>query len=126
MSSLELWLPHPPSANHLWRGGRGRVFPSAPYVAWISEATGYVYDQLGKLPKTPLCEPYKLFVTAKRPMNKKGEPLKRDLDNIIKPISDLLKRLNFVEDDSHCVAIHARWVTTGDGVAVRVERAGIE
>lgn len=124
---LELWVPFPPSANHLWQAGRGRVFARAPYIEWISDATGYAYDQLGKLPKIPLREPYKLFVTARRPLNKKtGNPLKYDLDNVIKPISDLLKRLNLIEDDSQCVAIHARWVTSGDGVAVRVEKAGVE
>ena len=35
---------------------------------------------------------------------------RRDIDNIIKPISDLLVRMNIVSDDSEMVSVTARWV----------------
>ncbi len=115
---IELWLPYPPSANHLWRSGRGRVYPAPAYVDWQREAGEYVKDQ----PFETLKGPYKLFITAARPDSRR----KRDLGNIEKAISDLLVKLGVVEDDQFMDALHARWVTSGDGVAVRIERAGIE
>ena len=64
--------------------------------------------------------PYKLTITAKRP-NKR-----RDLDNIIKPLNDLLAKLGAVKNDNLCEMVMARWVTTGDGVAMLLEKAGVE
>ncbi len=64
--------------------------------------------------------PYKISITAARPDNRK-----RDLDNILKPISDLLKTMGAIEDDHLCEMLTARWVTSGDGVTVRLEPAGI-
>jgi crossover junction endodeoxyribonuclease RusA len=60
-------------------------------------------------------------VTAARP-----DKRKRDIDNLLKPISDLLKSIGAIEDDYLCEMISARWVTNGDGVAIRIEPAGIE
>lgn len=114
---IELWLPYPPSANNLWRSAKGRTYRSRAYVDWLTEA--------GLLAKSQragsITGPYKLSVTAARP-----DKRKRDLDNILKPISDLLKSIGAIEDDNLCEMLTARWVTTGDGVAVRLEPAGIE
>ena len=63
MSCLELWLPFPPSANHLYRAGRQRVFPSARYVEWVRE----VKDYLSETTFDTVRAPYKLFITAARP-----------------------------------------------------------
>lgn len=65
--------------------------------------------------------PYKLSITAARPDNRR-----RDLDNLLKPISDLLKSIGAIEDDYLCEMLSARWVTSGDGVAIRLEPAGVE
>lgn len=91
------------------------MFPSARYKAWIVEAIEYV--ELVDIVRGP----YKLFITAARP-----DKRNRDLDNLIKPINDFLKRIHAIEDDHLCEAIHARWVSNGDGVAVRIEPAGTE
>jgi crossover junction endodeoxyribonuclease RusA len=94
---------------------------TANYRQWISDATESVADAKPQpLPYWP-DRPYKLFITAARPDRRR-----RDLDNIIKPINDLLKRTGLVADDHLCDSLHARWVTTGDGVAVRIEPAGVE
>lgn len=114
---IELWLPYPPSTNRLWRRARVGMIKSAEYVAWLLEAGAEARrQQAGKIMGT-----YKLSITAARP-----DKRKRDLDNIIKPVSDLLKSIGTIEDDCLCEMITARWVTTGDGVAVRLEPAGVE
>lgn len=89
---------------------------TAAYVRWIGEATRYVSRPIQKL-----TVPYKLSIAAARPDNRK-----RDIDNLIKPINDFLKRIDAIEDDCLCDLVTARWVTSGDGVAVRVEPAGVE
>jgi crossover junction endodeoxyribonuclease RusA len=114
---IELWLPYPPSANHLWRSAKGRVFKSRAYVDWLLEAGLQAKSQRAGSIKGP----YKLSVTAARP-----DKRKRDIDNLLKPISDLLKSIGAIEDDYLCEMISARWVTNGDGVAVRIEPAGLE
>lgn len=114
---IELWLPFPPSANRLWRAARGRVYRSRAYVDWLTEA-----GLLAKAQRAgSINGPYKISITAARP-----DKRRRDLDNILKSISDLLKSIGAIEDDHLCEMITARWVTQGDGVAVRIEPAGVE
>jgi crossover junction endodeoxyribonuclease RusA len=114
---VELWLPFPPSANRLWRTGSGRVFKSAEYSGWLIEAAVEARKQ--KFNK--FIGAYKLSMTAARP-----DKRKRDLDNLIKPVSDLLASIGAIENDSQAEQINLRWVTTGEGIAVRIEPVGIE
>jgi crossover junction endodeoxyribonuclease RusA len=114
---ITLNLPYPPSANHLWRRARKGMMLSERYENWLAEAGWTAKAQrpgriLGR---------YKLSIHALRP-----DKRRRDLDNIIKPISDLLKSVGVIEDDSLCEMITARWVTAGEGVEVHIEPAGIE
>lgn len=114
---VEIWLPFPPSANALWRSNRGRVHKSVRYSEWLNEAAWEAKSQrAGKIKGT-----YKLSITAARP-----DKRKRDLDNLFKPVSDLLKSIGAIEDDYLCEMLTARWVTTGDGVAIRLESASTE
>ncbi|MGE5166368.1 MAG: RusA family crossover junction endodeoxyribonuclease [Sphingobacteriales bacterium] len=117
MSCLELWLPYPPSTNRLWRRARVGMIKSEEYVAWLLEAKAEALRQ----GFTKVVGSYKLSITAARP-----DKRKRDLDNLIKPVSDLLKSIGAIEDDHLCDFLSARWVTSGDGVAVRIEKAGME
>jgi crossover junction endodeoxyribonuclease RusA len=114
---IELVLPYPPTANKIWiRAYKGmRLAPH--YERWLASA-GIIANaqRQGMMPGR-----YKLSIDAVRPDRKK-----RDLDNIIKPISDLLVKIGSVQDDSLCEMISARWVTTGEGVTVRIEAAGVE
>lgn len=119
MSSLDVWVPIPPSANHIWRSGRGRVYRSAKYMDWLTEAGWQIRAQYCPIPT--VTGPYKLSLTAARP-----DKRKRDLDNLIKPISDLLKAVGVIEDDHLCEMLSLRWATSGEGVNVRIERAGVE
>lgn len=114
---VEIWLPYPPSANGLWRSARGKVFRSRKYVDWLTAAGLEAMAQRAGSVRGP----YKISITAARP-----DKRKRDLDNLLKAISDLLKSIGAIEDDHLCEMLTARWVTTGDGVAIRLEAAGTE
>lgn len=114
---IELTLPYPPSGNALYRANRGRVHKSGRYVKWLRDA-GYL--ALAQKPGG-ITGAYKLSIDAVRP-----DKRKRDLDNLFKATSDLLVTIGVVGDDSECEMISARWVTSGEGMTVRVERAGVE
>lgn len=107
-----LTLPYPPSANHMWVRARRGIRLSDDYAAWLALAWAHVKSQ--RPPK--IDGAYKLSIYATRP-----DKRVRDIDNIIKPISDLLKKANVIRDDSDCEMVSAQWVTTGEGVTVFVE-----
>lgn len=114
---IELQLPFPPSANRLWRRAGHTIHKSKTYTDWLRDAGWQVIAQKAG----GIAGPYTLSIQAKRP-----DKRRRDIDNIIKPISDLLMSVGAVEDDSHCEMVSARWVTAGEGITVRIERAVTE
>ncbi len=114
---IELTLPYPPSSNRLWTRTRRGMRKTDAYCDWL-RVGGYMVN-VQKPEK--LLGPYKLFIQAMRPDRRK-----RDLDNILKPISDLLQATGVIEDDSYCEMLSARWVTAGAPLLVRLEKAGIE
>ncbi len=113
-TAIEVHIPIlPPSANRMNGHGRGRVYRSAAYEKWLNNAGIIVKAQR----PAGIVGPYKLMIQAVRP-NKKF-----DCDNIIKPTSDLLQLVGVIANDCHCEFVSARWVTQGEGMSVRVERA---
>ena len=115
--TIELHLPFPPSANRLWRRSGERIHKSSRYTDWLRDAGFLAMSQR----PASLAGPYRLSILATRPDRRK-----RDLDNLVKPTNDLLKTIGVVADDSDCEAIHMRWVTDGEGLTVRIEKAGVE
>jgi crossover junction endodeoxyribonuclease RusA len=112
MSSLMVDLPYPPSANKLWRYVGGRPIKSAHYRAWLHEAATLVVLAV----RADIIEgPYALYIRAGRPDNRR-----RDIDNLIKPISDALTHGGAVRDDCNCQRIEAEWVSDLSGIRVRV------
>lgn len=101
----------PPSANACFRNaaGKGRV-KTKVYTDWITAAAWDIAVQ------NPGCVsgPYHLLVTVKR------ANLRKDLDNFIKPISDLLVTMGVVDDDRFCESISAQWSDKWTGVRVTV------
>ena len=98
---IELILPYPPSVNRTLRAVNGRVILSKRYRDWILEAGRAVAAQA---PTQAPVKAYCLWLEATPPDRRV-----RDLDNLIKPTSDLLKRAGVIEDDSKAKAIIARW-----------------
>lgn len=114
---IELHLPYPPSANRLWRRARKGMMRSDEYCRWLTEAGWTARSQRpGKI-----CGPYKLSIHAVRPDRRA-----RDIDNLIKPVGDLLQSLGVIENDCDAEMVSARWVTSGSGITVIVEPAGVE
>lgn len=98
----------PPSTNALWRvaaGGRG--YKSARYATWWAAAKVEIMAQ--RVPA--VAGPYALHVRFIRP-DRRG----RDLDNLIKPLSDLLVTMRVIEGDHLAQRITAEWSSEGPAV----------
>lgn len=114
---IEIHIPVlPPSANDMHGYGRGRVYRSKAYSKWLSDAGLFVNRQRPE----GIVGPYKLTIQAARRNNQ------ADIDNLIKPTSDLLQEAGVIANDCYCEFVSARWVTTGEGILIRIEPAGLE
>lgn len=109
---ISLHLPYPPTANTIWIRARKGMRRSEGYMSWLEKAGWEVKQQR----PSKVAGPYALSLIATRP-----DKRKRDLDNLLKPVSDLLVKMGIVADDSLCESISARWVTGEPGVQVTVE-----
>lgn len=103
---LEFCIPYPPSTNRIWRQGKGRVHKSDEYKHWTAIAAWEIRRQIG--PQAVITKPFKIIIKVNRPDRRK-----RDLDNLIKPILDLIAHYGLIENDSLCHWIDARW--SGEG-----------
>ena len=94
-------LPYPPSANRLWRAVRGRQIKSAEYRSWLLEAQAAITlaRVVGSMPGG-----YHLAILATRPDRRA-----RDIDNLIKPISDAIAAAGLVLNDSAAESVFAIW-----------------
>ena len=109
--AVDILLPRVPSINRLWRIGKGRMFRSAEYQNWLAECTILIRQQRIKL----ITGKYQLLIRAVRP-----DKRRRDIDNLIKPISDLLQHTGIIEDDCLCETITCSWVPSGPPLCVTV------
>ena len=108
-------LPYPPSLNSNWRQGKGRTHKSTKYTLWIVDA-GYALNQQRPPHLSP---PYIVEIAAGRP-----DKRKRDLDNLIKPVLDLLTSHGVICDDSEIEHLTIYWATDDEvqnGVRVEVK-----
>ena len=107
-------LTIPPSVNACWANveGVGRVRSTA-YRRWSKLAVQELQAQrAGRI-----AGKFAIVITAKRTKRK------RDIDNIIKPLLDLLAGV-VTDDDSECERVSAGWTEEGDdGVTVSVRAA---
>jgi Holliday junction resolvase RusA-like endonuclease len=101
---IELTLPYPPSVNATHRAVNGRVILSKRYRDWILEAGKAVAAQL---PAQAPLKHYRLWIEATPP-----DLRRRDLGNLEKPTSDLLKRAGVIEDDHMAQGIFLVWSKT--------------
>lgn len=119
MLAQTFYLPVPPSLNNAFINikGRGRI-KSPEYRAWTVEA-GYRLKGQGPVPiKGPVMVSIIAIETN----------LQRDIDNLIKPVLDLLVAHQIIEGDhAKCVrAVAARWSTSDNLKGLSVEIVGTE
>lgn len=112
----------PPSTNGLRksfvRGGKIVSVKTDQYASWREAALWEIAAQKpGKVEG-----PYSLSIAAQRHWRSKRA---RDIDNIIKPISDALVKAGVVEDDSLAEAVSARWDDDlcGKAVVIIIQQA---
>lgn len=115
---IEFHLPTlPPSKNDLRQRTKTGIARTKKYESWIKNAGKEMMVQRVRGVKGP----YKLTIQAVRPNRKR-----RDLGNLLEATEDLLTTMHVIDDDSFSELIVMRWVTTGEGVTIRVEAAGVE
>lgn len=109
MAELSLPFPPPLSACFTNAAKRGRV-KTKRYIAWQQHAmyaAGWQPSLKGKVG---------VIVNATPP-----DKRKRDLDNLCKPIMDLLTTKGVIEDDSLVESLYLRWHREGEpGIVVMV------
>ena len=112
----------PPSANSLRKSfiKDGKVFSakSDQYAVWREATLWEIANQRAGRVEGP----YSLSIAAQRHWRSRRA---RDIDNIIKPISDVLVKAGVIEDDFLAESVFARWADHLDGKAavVIVQRA---
>lgn len=110
----------PPSTNGLRttfiKDGKVMSAKSKGYAAWRKAAVWEIAAQrAGKVDG-----PYRLNVSAQRNWKSKRA---RDIDNLLKPISDALVKAGTVSDDSLAESVYAEWSDEVEGVRVEVSPA---
>jgi len=111
---VSVQLTMPPSANACWANvpKKGRVRSTA-YRRWSKLAMQELQQQQAGRVAGKFC----IVITAKRTKRK------RDIDNLVKPILDLLAGV-VTADDSECERVSAGWTDEGaEGVRIDVRRA---
>jgi crossover junction endodeoxyribonuclease RusA len=115
--SITLTLPFPPSVNNLFiNAGRKRV-RSPGYRAW-ADLAGF---QINRQKPQPVTGPVMLRYEFQEGQDNR----RRDIDNLVKPVNDLLVEHGVIEgDDNRTVrAIDLRWSRDVVGVRITVEAA---
>lgn len=107
----------PPSANGLRksfvRNGKIMSAKTDVYAAWRDAALWEIKAQrAGRIEG-----PYSLSIAVQRHWRSKRA---RDIDNIIKPVSDALVKAGIVSDDSLAESVSAKWSDDLGGPAVVV------
>lgn len=105
----------PPSTNGLRtsfvRGGKVMSAKSKTYAAWTEAA---LWELASQRPGR-VTGPYSLSIAVQRNWRSKRA---RDIDNVIKPISDALVKAGIVTDDSLAESVSAKWADDLGGPAV--------
>lgn len=108
-------LPFPPSVNNLFATGSAGRFTTQQYRDW-QQTAGWrlLADRPGRVPG-----PVKLTLVYEE---KSG---RRDLDNLLKAVLDLLVKHNIIDGDHRTVlrSINASWSSKVQGVRITIEPA---
>ena len=111
-------LPFPPSVNSLYANvpGKGRV-KTDRYRTWANAAGWSIRAQR---PRPIPVGPYQITVTVQR----KGDGRRRDLENFIKAVSDLLVEHKIIPDDHFEERIEMQWSDAVTGCVVELTPLG--
>lgn len=109
-----IFLPFPPSVNHLFPG-KARRFKSRAYKDWLGEADLALFKQQ---PLPMFAGPVNLTFTFGRP-----DKRARDVTNYLKAPEDLIVTRGIIEDDSLVQKVTAEWSQDVIGVRIEVEAA---
>jgi len=105
----------PPSANAMRssfiKNGKVVSVKSKNYAQWKTAAAW----EIKAARKGTVAGPYRLYIAAQRYWRSKRA---RDIDNIIKPVSDALVAAGVVKDDSLAEEVSAKWADNLDGAAI--------
>ena len=105
-------MPYPPTANNLFVNRKGGRAKSPAYHAWMTEA---LWRLQASKPGT-VEGAYHLEIFAAAPDRRA-----RDIDNLIKPLSDAITQAGIVSDDSMAQSVYATWEAEPvKGGAIRV------
>lgn len=113
----ELLLPYPSSVNHIFatkkNGGRAKT---AAYKAWITEAGWMIQTQPDRHHRHTGKVSFTLLI------RKPDDNRRRDKNNLIKAIEDVLVRQRILADDSLIEQSSVQWVYAGfQGAKVIIE-----
>lgn len=114
---ITLSLPLPPSTNNLWRVFGGRAIKSQEYRDWIARAHSIVAASVGNLEPTKAPCVVRIQISVRR---------RRDVDNSIKPVLDVLAGLVYANDSQVWMVTASRHMVcsdTGTRVDVQIEEA---
>ncbi len=113
----EFSLPIPPSTNHLFANvrGRGRV-PTKAYTAWRKAASAMIRGGAAR----PCRMPCRITVII---TGGKGFSVRRDLDNLLKPVLDFCANEGLIADDNvnNVLGVRAEYVPGKAGKSARCE-----
>lgn len=93
-------LPYPPSVNGLYKNAGKKRIKTEGYKAWLT-AAGW---ELKLQRPEPVRGRYRLALTLTPPDRRA-----RDVDNTVKAVSDLLKSMGVIEEDSLAKSVFAEW-----------------
>ena len=112
---ISMTLPYPISVNAMYANvpGKGRV-KTERYKTWLNSA-GW---SLRAARPERVSGPYKLEIVLHV-----ADARRRDLDNTVKPVLDLLVTHGLVDDDTHCMELHVRKQASATAYAEVVVRA---
>lgn len=109
VGTVTLSLPFPPSVNNLWRRGRTGMYRSPSYMTWLNAAGTMLNAQKpGKI-----AGHYVIAIELERKDNRR-----RDCDNLVKAVSDLLEQHGVIENDSLADSLTVAWSPRVSGCRV--------
>jgi crossover junction endodeoxyribonuclease RusA len=111
---VEIQLPWPPTVNTYWRNVRGRMILSTKARQYRDHAESQAFEQDRR--SWPLTGRLRVAVTAFPP-----DKRRRDLDNILKSLLDVLGHIGLYQDDSQIDRLEVTRADLGGVVHVRVE-----